>query len=89
MSTALSVCTTSEPWIARAGKELIVKALQPWKTEEAKNSSLSYYEGRWVDLNFSTYDTQAQIELCLNCPFQDECIDCVSAESRIRKKGAR
>lgn len=87
MSTSLSVCATTEPWISKAGKELIVKALQPWKTEQAK--SLSYYEGRWVDYDFSSYDTQAQIELCLKCPFQDDCIDCVSAERRIKRKVAR
>ena len=54
-----------------------VPATEPWKSTGAKEDV--YLNGKWVRFRFTTYDTPAQIELCMNCPFSDDCHDCVSS----------
>ena len=57
-------------------QETEIFASLPWRSQDAKE--YSYYEGRWVNPQFTTYDSPDQINLCLNCPFADECKDCVT-----------
>lgn len=61
-------------------QETEIFASLPWRSQDARE--FSYYKGRWMRPKFETYDSQEQIELCLNCPFSDECMDCVSKRSK-------
>lgn len=64
-------------------QDFAVSASMPWHTPDS--GAYSWYEGRWMQTQFKTYDSQAQIELCLNCPFADECKDCVSVMQKRKK----
>lgn len=55
---------------------MMIHGVRPWDSLDA--SCFLYENGRWVASDVSTYDAQAQIELCLRCPYADECTDCVS-----------
>lgn len=56
---------------------MMISAIRPWQSIDA--SGYVYYEGRWImSAGTPTHDTQYQIELCMRCPFSDDCHDCVS-----------
>ena len=70
--------------MAEVLQTMMMTAVRPWESLDA--SGYTYYEGRWVRSDESTYDSQEQIELCMRCPFADECHDCVTAKARTRRK---
>ena len=51
-------------------QETEIFASLPWRSQDARE--FSYYKGRWMRPKFETYDSQEQIELCLNCPFSEK-----------------
>jgi hypothetical protein len=57
--------------------------VRPWRSVDA--SGWMYGEDRWVKSDLSTYDDQAQIDLCLRCPFAGECVDCVTEVRKAQK----
>lgn len=61
-----------------------ISAARPWDTPDS-GSYVVGTTGAWVKSDFSTYDDQAQIELCLQCPFADDCHDCVTVSKRRRR----
>ena len=63
---------------------MMIAAVMPWKSIDA--SGYIYLDGKWVDSDVTTYDDQAQIELCMTCPFADECHDCVAVGRTSRKR---
>lgn len=76
----------------------MVESVRPWDSLDA--GSLMYNNGRWVRSELLPQDSQAQIELCLTCPYADDCHDCVTrgmtnrtnllrkVRQRRRKKGS-
>lgn len=54
----------------------MVASVRPWDSVDA--GSLMYNNGRWVKSELLPQDSQAQIELCLTCPYADDCHDCVA-----------
>ena len=64
-----------------------VQAVRPW--DSIDSSGYLYYGGKWIESDVSTYDSQAQIELCLRCPIADECQDCIGEPSKQRRKKTR
>lgn len=54
----------------------MVASARPWDSVDA--GSLMYNNGRWVKSELLPQDSQAQIELCLTCPYADDCHDCVA-----------
>ena len=54
----------------------MVASVRPWNSLDA--GSLMYNNGRWVRSELLPQDSQAQIELCLTCPYADDCHDCVA-----------
>lgn len=54
----------------------MVASVRPWDSVDA--GSLMYNNGRWVKSELLPKDSQAQIELCLTCPYADDCHDCVA-----------
>lgn len=66
---------------------MMIAAVLPWKSIDA--SGYLYFDGRWVESDVTTYDSQAQIELCMKCPFADECHDCVAVGKRTRARRRR
>lgn len=69
--------------MSAVNQDFAIDASLPWRSRDAKE--YSYYEGRWVNPQFTTYDSSAQITLCLSCPFSDECKDCVSIKQKRKK----
>lgn len=65
----------------------MVQGVRPW--DSVDSSGYFYEETRWVKSDFSSYDSQAQIELCLRCPIADECADCIDAPARQEKATKR
>lgn len=55
----------------------MVSCAKPWDSTDA-GSWMYNDEGRWVRSDLAPQDSQAQIELCLTCPF-DDCVDCVAS----------
>lgn len=49
---------------------------RPWFSLDA--GLLMYREGRWEKSDLLPSDSQAQIELCLTCPYADDCHDCLT-----------
>ena len=65
----------------------MVTATKPW---DAINTGDLIYsdDGRWVRSDLTTYDDQAQIELCLRCKYADDCHDCLAyADGTEKQKG--
>lgn len=50
-----------------------ISAVKPWHSVD----SVAFNRQE-----FTTYDDQDQIELCMSCPFADDCHDCVTTERR-------
>ena len=68
-------------------RSLVIAAVRPWDSPDSGGFLVSM-TGAWVRSDFSSYDDQRQIELCLACPFADECHDCLSGTgSAGRKRG--
>ena len=64
----------------------MISATKPWDTINTGN--LIYDDGRWVRSDITTHDNQAQIELCLNCKYSDECHNCLAyADGTEKRKG--
>lgn len=59
-------------------------AVRPWQSLDA--SGWMYNEGRWTESDLTSYDTQAQINLCMRCSLADECVDCLAQKRRPRKR---
>lgn len=51
----------------------IIRAVRPWDSADSYDRKL----------DFSTYDEQWQIEMCLSCPIADECLDCVARREKM------
>ena len=64
-------------------QETEIFASLPWRSQDARE--YSYFDGRWMNPKLVSYDSQAQIELCLSCPFADECKDCMSVKQKRKK----
>lgn len=56
----------------------MVQSARPWASPDAGDWVYSD-KGHWVrsDL-YPRHEDQAQIELCLSCPYSDDCHDCVA-----------
>ena len=61
-----------------------VSAARPWDTPDS-GSYIVGMTGSWIKPDFSSYDDQEQIEMCLQCPFADDCHDCVTVSNRKRR----
>lgn len=67
--------------------QIVISAVRPWDSPDS-GGFLVGLSGGWVRSDFSTYDDQTQIELCLSCPFADDCHDCVTDREKTgRKRG--
>lgn len=57
----------------------MVESVRPWESPDAGDWVYSDSTGRWVKSDLiPRYDSQEQIELCLTCPYADDCHDCVA-----------
>lgn len=55
----------------------MLASVRPWQSLDAGDWMYSQ-DGRWVKSDLAPQDSQAQIELCLTCPYADDCHDCVA-----------
>lgn len=60
-----------------------VAATRPWRSADSGGFIVGM-TGGWVKSDFSSYDDQRQIEMCLSCPFADDCHDCVTRTKKRR-----
>ena len=60
---------------------MTIQSTLPWRSA---NAGRWIYEdsGRWVKSDITTYDDQAQIELCMKCKYADDCHDCLASGAR-------
>lgn len=56
---------------------MTIQSTLPWRSADA-GSWMYQDNGRWAKSDITTYDDQAQIELCLSCKYADDCHDCLA-----------
>jgi hypothetical protein len=61
----------------------VIAAVRPWDSTDS-GAFLVGITGRWIRPDFESYDDQKQIEMCLECPFADDCHECVTRARRRR-----
>ena len=66
----------------------MVTANKPWDSINTGNLVYSA-DGRWVKSDITSYDDQAQIELCLRCKYADDCHDCLATTDGTEKQKGR
>lgn len=56
---------------------MTIQSTAPWRSPDAGRW---IYEdiGRWAKSDITSYDDQAQIELCMKCKYADDCHDCLA-----------
>lgn len=55
---------------------MTIHSTLPWRSADA-GRWMYLDDGRWAKSDITTYDDQAQIELCLSCKYADDCHDCL------------
>lgn len=67
---------------------VVISAVRPWESADSTGFIVGM-TGAWVKSDFTTYDDQTQIDLCLTCPLADDCGDCLTRgqSGQKRKRG--
>lgn len=56
---------------------MTIQSTLPWRSADA-GRWMYLDDGRWAKSDITTYDDQAQIELCMKCKYADDCHDCLA-----------